>query len=244
MFLNQLSKPAYKELFLELTILIMMAEGDESTTAKKILDDVEEKDLLLQIFWLAISEPEMEMISQYAEEAAVEDFRSINKLIYFSDFNIDERGINKTFENISYVLKQSIKFILDKYSDNKYIKTEILQILINNNYDVLDITPEITKKVILSLPQIRQEVLDNAVQILIKEKYNDIENIRMKEKKIILFELIGAGFSSGYFVEEERKVIENICQIMDIDLEYIEDFSEIIERMLTVNREANELINE
>ena len=65
-----------------------------------------------------------------------------------------------------------------------------------------------------------------------------------KDKKIIIFELIKCCFDYSKFGEIEKSIISKICKNLKVDMEYIEEFEDIVNQLLIVSKEAKELINE
>ena len=90
----------------------------------------------------------------------------------------------------------------------------------------------------------KQEILKRTVKELVAVKQETIERFESKEKKIILFELIGAGYSSGHFGDDEKSLLIYICELLKIENEYIEEFFEVSERLFAINKDLTILINE
>lgn len=88
---------------------------------------------------------------------------------------------------------------------------------------------------------IRLYVLKNAASVVIK---GNPESLSIKERKIILTELIGAGFSSGHFEEEEKELVKFIGSELGLDNEYFDEITEVMEKVFHANRELTELVNE
>ena len=65
-----------------------------------------------------------------------------------------------------------------------------------------------------------------------------------KDRKIIIFELIKCCLSYSQLGRVEKIIINKICHFLKIDVEYIDEFEEVIIRLLSLHKEAKELINE
>lgn len=150
----------------------------------------------------------------------------------------------KKFPIFWLVLVDAIDHILGKYANDADIKQEVMQYLISKGEDILTLTPTKIRASMASLPQIKQEILQKAVQIVFARKVAIGLTLSERDKKIILCELIGAAYSSGAFETEEKQLINTICQVCSFDSEYIEEFDTVMSTLFKVNEELAELINE
>ena len=150
----------------------------------------------------------------------------------------------KKFPIFWWVLDNAVDDILGKYANDTDIKQEVMQYLISKGEDILALTPTKIRASMASLPQIKQEVLQKAVQTAFTRKVAIGLTLSEREQKIILCELIGAAYSSGAFEIEEKQLINTICQVCSFDSEYIEEFDTIMSTLFKVNKELAELINE
>ena len=154
------------------------------------------------------------------------------------------RDSEKKFPTFWWVLDNAIDDILGKYANDADIKQEVMQYLISNGEDILTLTPTKIRASMASLPQIKQEILQKAVQTVFARKVAIGLTLSERDKKIILCELIGAAYSSGAFETEEKQLINTICQVCSFDSEYIEEFDTVMSTLFKVNKELAELINE
>ena len=154
------------------------------------------------------------------------------------------RDSEKKFPTFWWVLDNAIDDILGKYANDADIKQEVMQYLISKGEDILTLTPTKIRASMASLPQIKQEILQKAVQTVFARKVAIGLTLSEREKKIILCELIGAAYSSGAFETEEKQLINTICQVCSFDSEYIEEFDTVMSTLFKVNKELAELINE
>lgn len=121
------------------------------------------------------------------------------------------RDSEKKFPTFWWVLDNAIDDILGKYANDADIKQEVMQYLISKGEDILTLTPTKIRASMASLPQIKQEILQKAVQTVFARKVAIGLTLSEREKKIILCELIGAAYSSGAFETEEKQLINTIC---------------------------------
>ena len=258
MFLNQLSTPLQKALFLELALLVMMASHDDDASEQMAEYN---SDAVLSKFLASISTKEAEMLEEYQKECFSEDgcnfvqesfestylsFGTDMLYAHYGNFSGKKYKYTKgeSFPPLWLVLKKSINQILKQYSDDATIKQEVIQYLLANSEDILNLNPQKIQSCMASLPKIKQEILQRSVQAALKPKQEMGLTLSEREKKIILCELIGAAYSSGAFEAEEKQLLESICQTLDIDSEYIEEFDDVMAKLFKVNQELAELINE
>lgn len=264
MFLKNLKKKPQKTLFLELATLIMMAEGSQSTTSEKI-QKLESKSKSY-IFFQNIDENEINVLNAYAEELEVENIDGLFSLNSTADAeavaiamrhfrqNIFEQSekdrrdieaaINSNGFKLMTVLEEQTASTLSEYSRLDDFKKEVMSNIFSSGEDVLNINPAMIERFMLDTPIMKQDILKRTVKELVAVKQETIERFESKEKKIILFELIGAGYSSGHFGDDEKSLLIYICELLSIENEYIEEFLEVSERLFAINKDLAILINE
>lgn len=241
MFLKELRNDEQKMLFIFLATLIMMAEGDKQTTASLIRD--RECEDYTEVFLESFSVEELLILGQYYLELGVVDDDYDDKSTEDKIDLIANDVINDGYGGA--ILSESIEMAVDKYSEQEDIKKTIATNLIANGVDILKITPDVIKMEILKFPEIKAEVLESSVQNGIKEFFEKTGMVLSgKEKKIILFELIGAGFSSGRLEDAEKNLLIKICECLEIEAEYVDEFLEVAGQLFMLNKEIVDLINE
>lgn len=259
MFLKDLNKESQKLLFLELAALIMMAEGNKSTTSEKIkklepfskryavipkldseikkykcfhtLDSESKKYLFLQ----NIDENEINSLETYAKEIEIK-FINDSLQSYFKKDIFELMNSSNEFKLMN-VLEGEINSVLDKYEQLDELKKEI----ISNNF--LN-SKETVEDFILTMSIVKSYILKRTAGELISIRQKSTGHLNSKEKKIILFELIGAGYSSEVFEDSEKSLLLYICNLLDIENEYIDEFVEVSERLFAINKDLETLINE
>lgn len=250
MFLNQLSTPLQKALFLELAMLVMMASHDDDASEQMAKYS---SDAVLSKFLASISTKEAEMLKEYQKEVFTNtmyqdiDFleKTFSKYIDGFDESLENAyGSDEQFPALRVVLKTVIDEVLAQYGNDAEVKQEVVQYLLTNGEDILNLNPQKIQGCMASLPKIKQEILQRSVQAVLEPKQTMGITLFEREKKIILCELIGAAYSSGAFEAEEKQLLESICQTLDIDSEYIEEFDDVMAKLFKANQELAELINE
>ena len=143
---------------------------------------------------------------------------------------------------MKYIFNEVKKQILLQYECNDLEKKTIFEQLVKQNYDLLSLDKELIQTMILELPEIKLQVFQNVLNKLIEER--NVQELSERDKKIIIFELIGLGISNNYFAENELKIIREISNKIGSDSEYIDEFIPVINNLYQNQKQALELINE
>ncbi|MFZ7226064.1 hypothetical protein, partial [Avibacterium avium] len=101
----------------------------------------------------------------------------------------------------------------------------------------------VMENLILELAEIKMQVFLQVLEYFVEERAC-ISRLTEKDKKIIIFELIGMGFSNNNLDEKEFLLIQEVAKLFDIDAEYLEEFKDLVKVIYKVQKEASDLINE
>lgn len=148
------------------------------------------------------------------------------------------------FPALGRILKLAVQEVLKKYGDDKETKQRVIHELISSGVDLMDINPEKIQNVMITFEDIKNEILKNAILFFTATKNSYLDEMTVKDKKLILFELLNFTLGKGQVSAQEMQLIHYCCICLKIDLAYIEEFVEIIQRLITADKEAKELINE
>lgn len=232
MFLKDLKEKPQRILFLELAALIMMAEGSQSMTSEKI-QRLEPRSKRYAII------PKLD--SESKKYKCFQTLESEGKRYVFLQ-NIDENKMN-TLD--AYAKELEIKYVDDLfplYSRNNVF--ELMNVLEKEIASFLNKYDQLGEGFGLTTSNIKNYILERTADELISIRKKSIGHLNSKEKKIILFELVGAGYSSGYFEDRGKSLLLHICKSLDIEIDYIDEFIEVSERFFSINTELETLINE
>lgn len=194
-----------------------------------------QKDLFFELAALFIVD------SEFAFLKAKEEILSIYKSEAYPEGYVGFRSI---FDNPDKYLRRAKEEILQKYSSDPIIKQEVIQTLISNGEDIFNLTSEKIQPAMIRVPKIFQEVLIRTIYLLVQSKFESGLTLNSKEKKIILCELIGLAFNRGEFKYEEKNLLHHVCEALDIEAEYIDEFAKPMENLFKINKELTYLINE
>ncbi|WP_386686363.1 TerB family tellurite resistance protein [Lonepinella sp. MS14437] len=219
MFLQNLTKRDEKELFIELAVLLAIAEGQSENKLNS------ENKIP---FFNAIDDSEYKMLKQYEQQL---DITYVNY-------------VTEPTSRLYALVDNAITLIGNEYSNNPNVKQTLIQQVISDGGDIFAITPDLMREKMISLPNIKSEVINEVLAELSDLKENIISNLTMLQKRSIIFELCGIALSDGTLGEYELKVLRRVCKIFQIDFDYLEEFKDVVRKINTVTIEAFNLINE
>lgn len=248
MFLNQLSQPIQKVLFMEWALLMMMS-SDENEAPKKTSDETITFSLN-QAFLDSISQAEKEMLYAYKQSLYANDenddftFGFFNKMRGGDLLLVDLLGEHA--DGFQTALNDTMQKIAENYGSNPAVKQKVMEYLVANGEDIFTLTPnKIQAAMFRCLPQITQLIIHQTAKRVFQEKQEQGELfLSINDKKIILCELVGAGFSSGSLDDVEKKLLQAICQILELDLAYLNEFIALMGAVFRVQKSLSDLINE
>lgn len=145
--------------------------------------------------------------------------------------------IEKNFE-VSYSYLQDF---IDKGDDLS--EADLQSVIEEYGIEQID-KNRLIRKEFFALPKRKIEVLQQVLEIVLKSKVNFLTDISNKEKKIIIYELVRLCLTYSQLDEGEILFIKKVCQFLQVDFDYVEEFKDVIEKSLAVNKEAKELIYE
>lgn len=249
MFLKDLDEQSQKRLFLELAALIMMAEGNED-------------NIFLNIDYSDISYPFCQNIDKNEEEFLKKTCKELREKYFISTFPSSRSRNNhpdqpvpesvvfkasgtevENYELLNILQKKSY-LVLEEYSKSEEFKKEILEKIISSGEDIFNIKPEAIQKFMLSNLVIKQDILKRTAYELITINRGELDHFNNKVKKDMVFKIIGAGYSSGYFSDDKKTLFLYICELLNIESECVREFLHITEKLFTIKKELIDLINE
>lgn len=144
------------------------------------------------------------------------------------------------FSIFGYFMQQEI----DQINDSEDKATITIGQLLRDQSDSSNPSNKDAYKEKLLLPDVKIEILNNVLDLIFAMKSEYLLDGSKKDRKIIIFELIKCCLSYSQLGRVEKIIINKICHFLKIDVEYIDEFEEVIIRLLSLHKEAKELINE
>lgn len=145
------------------------------------------------------------------------------------------------------VLNTEIKLVCDNaifvYKEDPAYKQKIINTLIDKGIDRLSITPKLVDDeayTILDVPDVKKSIIEKVT----KEQGLFRNKITNYDKKIILFNLFKYLFEQVSYSEYQIELMKVICEKLELDSEYFDEFYEATMKYVSSYREVSELINE
>lgn len=228
MFLNKLTTEGSKRIFLELAFLVAISEDkrNKSNNNYKVR------------FGDYLTNNEIEILEKYSEDLGLHSYLEVI-LSGNETFGFGIASEGKFNNRLEYCYNHVIK----KYSENTNVKNDILKMLLEKDISIFHLEKEQLLNEVSNLPEIKSEIINETAQKVILDRKNYVD-LKEVEKKVIVFELIFISYANGNFDLKERRLIENIARMLEFDMEYIDEFSEVISVLSEALKEANQLINE
>ncbi|MBS9783262.1 MAG: hypothetical protein KGV46_01765 [Pasteurella sp.] len=170
------------------------------------------------------------------------DFLSYDLSLTHSTSNFDKRLFR--FPTVLGAIQKCLPEIIEKYSKDENIKKQLIEKVMAEGGDLMDLQDENMLLSIVSFPKALFEILTESAKLLFESKKDDLGYFTERERKIIIFELISIGFCSGRIEKQKIKLIRYICELLDIDNDYFEEFINASNRFFEAKNEIVELINE
>lgn len=252
MFLSAIQKNSEKNLFLKLAAIVSMAEGEiglepsnvseyHGLSASGLVASINpslfhgmveralEKNNSSEQFdmFLFISEDEKIALKKYSTELGETVATGEDRDVSFEDNILENHDFRKRVASVS-------KLVTDFLSDDEETIKKVKAL--GKDDDNLSIA-----KVMPFVNDIRLKILSKLIAEVMPKS---AESISLKNRKIMLFELVGMGYSDGSFTGVEITVIDKICQLFELDNQTIKEFSEIISKIVEATNEAITIINE
>lgn len=262
-----------RALLLELSAIILIAKTktDPSLYDEEDERPLDIYDSHLKFFWRDFSDNDHKILLRLAENINISEFFSnffesnstivltcYDKNLYIDflpdDMDDDDWETNSTADNgkeklfipLLNVNSDIIDLLLkdEELMNDKDFRADLVAEISKGGYDIFNITPEISEQIALSFPIIRRIILEQSINYIISSKFNTIATWDNKYKKLILSEVMRLAIEQALYTEEEQYLIEVMFNAMDVDLEYMDEFKEILLKIAQHNAELNTLINE
>lgn len=243
MFLKLLSEE-YQDFFLELASLLITAEPREEDS-RELLEDVDfdkKPDDFSEIF--------MNMGNGYdvygdkkTDNWFVPTGEEVDALV--TCFVEMRRTLDKN-AFLHYFFKRdfmkSLKPIVKNATENEEYKKQVLTSFIESGVDLSEITPKKTEYEVAKLVGVRKEMIDS----ILKQCFENIDlvNLTHRDKKIIMFELIGLAHADGSVHELEEMIVNSVASNFAMDNETLDELKEAAEVIVDAVKEATEIITE
>lgn len=147
---------------------------------------------------------------------------------------------HEIFKNMMKVVAPKI---LEDYSKKEEIKKSVIESVMLNGGDLMDLQGDNLFIKIARFQEVRLAILKETLMFLWKNMLREFK-LDEHDRKLVLFDLIRLFITDSGLKEQEKIIINSICEMMDIDLEYVDEFSEKAIVYSKIKDDILELINE
>lgn len=242
MFLKDLKQPSLKAIFLELSALLMMTEGNKENTSFKIKNlNIDEQ---IRSFWQNIEDIDLDLLLKNSRNMNVDCYTGFNDSNNIYD-NILEKIFSKygDFYLVNILINQT-ESVLEECKNLEHFQREIIQEISSRDGDSCIISHKKIKKLMLENKNVRQDILIRTIDGIFANREINYNTLGTKEKKAFLYELIQSGYINGQLSDNKKILLLRVCDLINIDSEYIEEFLDITESLFVTNKNLTNLINE
>lgn len=141
-------------------------------------------------------------------------------------------------------LNEASSKVIREYSENKEIKNKVIQLLLDEDIDIMKLTPEIIQDKLLSLPEIQCTITLEAMKYIANENNELIRKLPSKERKYIIFEFIALAIKLNILNLSDSPSISYLFSIFNVGSDYLSEFEDIAHRYNKLDSELLEIINE
>lgn len=138
-----------------------------------------------------------------------------------------------------------VEKIANNFSKNREVKKQLVEKLLDYDMDITE--KEGLNVFICFLDTVRPHYVDEAIDYIYNEytsnPYNSVE-INEQEGKVIIFEMFLNNIRFNYPQEHGKSIAQRLFKKWNIDAEYIDELFEAAKKVVAVEKEAEEIINE
>lgn len=158
-----------------------------------------------------------------------------------------EASVSDYVKRALKVLNTEIKLVCDNaifvYKQDPTYKRKMINQLVDKGVDRLSITPELVDNEVITILD-TNDVKKSIIEKITKEQELFRRKISSYDKKIILFNLFKYLFEQVSYSEYQIELMKVICEKLELDSEYFDEFYEATMKYVSSYREVSELINE
>jgi hypothetical protein len=241
MFLNLLKQDEQKKLFMQLANVLALSDGIEAST-----EEPEKKGIFSSygggvVVYEAISNSETwKEMKGYIDESEVymlELFAAELGLYSQAESNLSDWQKNNFILSFVTNFKKAIKQV----SQQPDAKKKVMHSLAESDIDLTSVNQETIEKEILKIKELRASVFGLVSKMFIDKSET---NLSSSEKKVVVFELIGIAFADKDFSELELTTVKSVAEHLEVDLDTLDEMTQLVIELNRVSTEALDLIQE
>lgn len=159
--------------------------------------------------------------------------------------------MEKTFGGGDFIMEEVFsddvrEKIASNFSRSKEVKKQLMEKLVDNDMDITEFDKDTLDVLICTLDMVRPYCVDETINY-VYNKYNNEDNsieINHQEGKSIVFEMFLNNIRFNYPQEHGKSIAQRLFKKWNIDAEYIDELFEAAKKVVAVEKEAEEIINE
>lgn len=204
----------------------------------------------------SIDRNELSMLKEYAQELCKNSDYSTSRFQDFIDislgddyaesYEVDSRGPSSSgeFSSLAALFYKETKQAVKKHENDAQLTQSVMQSIMEKGATLQDLDKNTLQYALLDMPDIKWQVFLQVLKDLANEKQKHISAMTQKEKMVFIFELLGMGYASGKLEQKEHSLIKEICSVLELDVEYIDELNEHVAKIYAAYTEALKIINE
>lgn len=159
--------------------------------------------------------------------------------------NIPEKIFSKCgdFYLINILINQT-KSVLEECHNLEHFRQEAIQEISLKDGSSSIISRKKIENLMLKNKNVRQDILIRTIDGIFANREINSNILDSKEKKVFLYELIQSGYINGQFDDNKKILLLRVCNLINIDSEYLEELLEITGSLFVINKNLTNLINE
>lgn len=157
-------------------------------------------------------------------------------------FNFSTATFN--YNSLEEHLSEASSNVILEYSENKEIKNKVIQLLLDEDIDIMKLTPDIIQDKLLSLPEVQSTITLEAMKYIANENNELIRKLPSKERKYIIFKFITLAIKLNISNLSDSPSISYLFSIFNVGSDYLSEFEDIVHRYNKLDSDLLEIINE
>ena len=142
-------------------------------------------------------------------------------------------------------INETNQWLESSINDAEFINNKILEGIRENKINALTFDKGKIKEFLLSLSDIKHEIITELVNNVNKlDSFNSLNLLTKQQKKIFIFNLQLVFSSKEKLSEYSNSILKAICQAMELDIEYLDELWDAAKNLSTALDYADELIYE
>lgn len=134
--------------------------------------------------------------------------------------------------------------MLEECHNLEHFRQEVIQEISLKDGGSHIISRKKIKDLMLKNKNVRQDILIRTIDGIFANREINSNILDSKEKKAFLYELIQSGYINGQFDDNKKILLLRVCNLINIDSEYLEELLEITGSLFVINKNLTNLINE